>query len=72
LIDYLVNTLRERPELAIFLTLGIGYWLAMTATVRNTDPDHAIKYERHMKRDRPQATKNGNRSTGNCITQRCT
>ena len=27
MIDYVVNTLREHPELAIFLTLGIGYWL---------------------------------------------
>jgi putative transport protein len=25
--DYIVTTLREDPELAIFLTLGLGYWL---------------------------------------------
>jgi len=27
MIDYIVTTLRENPELAIFLTLGLGYWL---------------------------------------------
>jgi len=27
MIDWIVNTLRSYPELAIFLTLGIGYWL---------------------------------------------
>ncbi len=27
MIDYVVNTLREKPELAIFLTLSIGYLL---------------------------------------------
>ena len=27
MIDYVVNTLRAHPELAIFLTLSIGYWL---------------------------------------------
>lgn len=27
MIDFVVNTLRENPELAIFLTLSIGYWL---------------------------------------------
>ena len=27
MIDWIVNTLRSYPELAIFLTLGIGYWV---------------------------------------------
>ena len=27
MIDFIVNSLRENPELAIFLTLSIGYWL---------------------------------------------
>jgi putative transport protein len=27
MIDWIVTTLRDHPELAIFLTLGIGYWL---------------------------------------------
>jgi putative transport protein len=27
MLDWIVNTLRSHPELAIFLTLGIGYWL---------------------------------------------
>jgi len=26
MIDWIINTLRSNPELAIFLTLGIGYW----------------------------------------------
>ena len=27
MIDFIVTTLRNNPELAIFLTLGVGYWL---------------------------------------------
>ena len=27
MIDFVVSTLRQNPELAIFLTLGLGYWL---------------------------------------------
>jgi putative transport protein len=27
MIDFVVQTLRDNPELAIFLTLGIGYWI---------------------------------------------
>ena len=27
MIDFIVTTLRNNPELAIFFTLGVGYWL---------------------------------------------
>ena len=27
MIEFIFNTLRQNPELAIFLTIGLGYWV---------------------------------------------